>query len=295
MFCYHVINRGNARGDVFLKDADYEAFLKAMSHASVEIAMPVLAYCLMPNHFHLVVWPKADGDLSGWMHWLLNAHVRRYHKHHHSSGHIWQGRFKAFPIQQDEHLLTVLRYVERNAVRPGLAKRAERWPWCSARYWQEEQGRPSYLTAGPVPRPRAWLDWVNQPLTDAELASVRHSVVRGAPFGEEAWGQRTAKRLGLESSLRPRGRPRKGKGSIINMNVPFFSPSGVRVGSAPKHLRLCQRLCGCANCVTPSPNAAAAHASSRWPPTCSIPGVIQRPTWRRSMVNGGRSKPLSVT
>src|SRR5262244_3339312 len=109
------------------------------------------------------------------MQWLLTAHVRRYHKHYHSSGHIWQGRFKAFPIQQDEHLLTVLRYVERNAVRPGLAKRAER--------------RPSYLTAGPVPRPRDWLDWVNQPLTDAELASVRHSVVRGAPFGEEAWVQ----------------------------------------------------------------------------------------------------------
>ena len=133
--CNHVINRGNARGDVFLKDADYEAFLKAMSHACVEIAMPVLAYCLMPNHFHLVVWPKADGDLSGWMHWLLNAHVRRYHKHYHSSGHIWQGRFKAFPIQQDEHLLTVLRYVERNAVRPGLVKRAERWSWPVAGPW----------------------------------------------------------------------------------------------------------------------------------------------------------------
>src|SRR5271165_2442630 len=99
--CYHVLNRGNGRRQVFHKDEDYEAFLKAIHHACVEMPMPILAYCLMPNHFHLVVLPENDGDLSVWMHWLQNTHVRRYHMHHDSSGHLWQGRFKAFPIQED--------------------------------------------------------------------------------------------------------------------------------------------------------------------------------------------------
>jgi len=105
--CYHVLNRGNGRRRVFYKDGDYQAFLKALAHACVEIAMPVLGYCLMPNHFHLVLRPTNNGDLSTWMHWLQNTHVRRYHEHYHGSGHIWQGRFKSFPIEDNEYLLTV--------------------------------------------------------------------------------------------------------------------------------------------------------------------------------------------
>jgi putative transposase len=206
--CYHVLNRGNGRRRVFRKDGDYAAFLKAMSHASIEIPMRVLGFCLMPNHFHLVLWPVSDGDLSHWMHWLLNTHVRRYHKQYQSSGHIWQGRFKAFPIKQDKHLLTVLRYAERNAVRARLVRRAENWPWCSAPLWQAQE-RPPWLVAGPVARPSDWLAWVNGALTEAELEALRRSVNRGAPFGGAAWSANTAKRLGLESTLRPRGRPRQ--------------------------------------------------------------------------------------
>jgi putative transposase len=210
--CYHVINRGNGRADVFRKDIDYEAFLKAIGHACVEVPMPVLSFCLMPNHFHLVVLPEKDGDLSRWMHWLLNAHVRRYHKHYHSGGHIWQGRFKAFPIQEDDHLLTVMRYAERNAVRAKLARAAEKWTWCSARYWQDGVVRPSWLEEGPVARPKNWLKWVNQPLTEAELKALRRCANRGTPYGSAAWMEKIAKRLGLESTLRPRGRPKKDGG-----------------------------------------------------------------------------------
>jgi putative transposase len=207
--CYHVINRGNGRRDVFLKDGDFEAFQRALAHACIEIPMPVLALCLMPNHFHLVVQPRGDGDLSRWMHWVLNTHVRRYHQHYHSSGHIWQGRFKSFPIEEDEHLLTVLRYVERNPVRAGLVRRAEQWGWSSARCWKDEGARPGYLAVGPVARPSPWLPWVNQALTDAELAALRRSVARGTPYGNSGWVEETARRLGLQSTLRPRGRPRK--------------------------------------------------------------------------------------
>jgi putative transposase len=209
--CYHVLNRGNARSTVFFKDGDYAAFLKALGHAHEELPMRVLAWCLMPNHFHLALWPERDGELGRFMHWLCNAHVRRYHRHYHSSGHLWQGRFKAFPIEQDEHLLTVLRYIERNPVRADLVERAEQWPWSSLPWWAGRYGPepPPYLHAGPVPRPRDWVAWVNEPLTAAELAAVRQSVQRGAPYGSAAWAQQTAARLGLEATLRPRGRPRK--------------------------------------------------------------------------------------
>src|SRR5438093_3976224 len=129
--CYHVLNRGNGRATVFHKDGDYRAFLTAIRDLEAEVPMRLLAYCLMPNHFHLALWPVGDGDLSRWMHWLMTVHVRRYHRHYHSDGHVWQGRFKAFPIQEDDHLRAVLRYVERNPLRAGLVRRAEDWPWSS--------------------------------------------------------------------------------------------------------------------------------------------------------------------
>jgi len=207
--CYHVINRGNNRAEVFFKEEDYVAFFRAIGHACVEVPMPVFAYCVMPNHFHLVVRPEGDGDLSTWMHWLLNAHVRRYHQHYRGSGHVWQGRFKAFPIQEDDHLVTVLRYVERNAVRAKLVRRAENWRWSSARLLKDAAARPTWLTDPPIVRGDTWIERVNASLTAAELDAVRKSVIRGTPFGAAPWQAATATRLGLESTLNPRGRPRK--------------------------------------------------------------------------------------
>ena len=130
-YTYHVLNRGNARATVFHKPDDYDAFLDLMAESSVRTPMRILAYCLMPNHFHLALWPRGDGDVSRWMHWLMTTHVRRHLGRYRSSGHVWQGRFKAFPIQEDEHLLAVLRYIERNPLRAGLVGRAEEWRWSS--------------------------------------------------------------------------------------------------------------------------------------------------------------------
>ena len=129
--CYHMLNRGNNRASLFHKDGDFDAFVDLLAEAKLRNPMRILAYCVLPNHFHLALWPLGDGDLGRWMHWLLTAHVRRYQRHYHSTGHVWQGRFKAFPIQEDEHLLVVLRYIERNPLRAGLVERAERWPWSS--------------------------------------------------------------------------------------------------------------------------------------------------------------------
>jgi putative transposase len=164
-------------------------------------------YCLMPNHFHLALWPSGDGDLGRWMHWLLTAHVRRYRRHYGGTGHVWQGRFRAFPIQEDDHLLTVLRYIERNPLRAGLVERAEQWPWSSLAAGAAAVAGPR-LDPGPVPRGADWVAAVNAPMFAAEVEAVRRSVRRDAPFGSEPWVLRTAAALGLESSLNWRGNPR---------------------------------------------------------------------------------------
>ena len=139
---------------------------------------------------------------------MLTAHVRRYHRWYESSGHIWQGRFKAFPIEQDEHLLTVLRYIECNPVRAHLVARAEDWRWSSARAWQEAVRGPS-IEEGPVARPQPWLEWVSNPMEETAVHRIRQSVNRGTPFGSESWMTATAARLGLDASLRPLGRSQK--------------------------------------------------------------------------------------
>ena len=205
--CTHVINRGNARARVFHGEVDYREFVKLMAAASARLPMRVIAYCLMPNHLHLVLWPHEDGDLSRWMQWLMTAHVRRHHRRHGTDGHLWQGRFKAFPVQKDEHLLTVLRYVERNPLRAGLVGRAQDWPWSSLGT-ADAPDAPA-LHPGPVPRPANWRHWVNEADDPGQLAALRNSVNRGAPWGGPTWAERTAVHLGLEASLRPRGRPRK--------------------------------------------------------------------------------------
>ena len=204
---YHALNRGNRREAVFHELADYYAFVAAIAEASRRLPVDLFGYCLMPNHFHLVLRPHADGDLGRWMRWLLTAHAQRYHRHYKTTGHVWQGRHKAFPIQDDDHLATVLRYVERNPLRAGLVARAEHWKWSSL------PGRladdPSLWRGAPSSRGPEWVERVNEPLSAGDLRRLRASVDRERPFGSDDWTDRTAAALGLESTLRGRGRPKK--------------------------------------------------------------------------------------
>ncbi len=193
---------------MFHKEEDFAAFVRLFEPACERLPMRLVGWCLMPNHFHLVLWPYKDGDLGRWMQWLLTSHVRRYHRHYHGSGHVWQGRFKAFPIQRDEHFLTVLRYAERNALRAKLVERAEDWQWSSLRS-RLPGGDCEWLAPAPVALPANWPALVNRPQNEAELEAIRRSIARGTPFGSDQWVKTAAKRLGLQATIRPRGRPRK--------------------------------------------------------------------------------------
>jgi putative transposase len=204
---YRVLKRGNRREAVLYKPGDYDAFVEVIIDARAQPPVHVLGYCLMPKHFHLVIRPQADADLGRWVQRLLMAHARRYHRHYGTSGHVWQGRFKAFIIQDDDHLRTVLRYVERNALRAELVTRAEDWKWSSLPGWRRRD--PLLWRSGLQARDKLWLARVNEPLSDGDLHRLRLSVERGRPFGNEPWTRETARRLGLESTLRSRARLRK--------------------------------------------------------------------------------------
>ena len=208
---YHILNRRIGRLPLFEKPADYMAFEKILAEAADRTRVRIAAYCLMPNHWHLLLWPRRDGELSEVLRWITVTHTQRWHAHHHTAGTgpVYQGRFKSFPVQTDEHFLTVARYVERNALRAKLVSRAEGWQWSSL--WRREQGDgtvTAWLSEWPINQPRDWVARVNRPQMASELEALRVSVQRGRPFGEEGWVRRMAKRFGMESTLRPRGRPK---------------------------------------------------------------------------------------
>jgi len=206
--CAHVVTRGNARATVLHSDRDYSNLTQLMQDAQQRVSIEMLAWCLMPNHVHFVIRPRGDGDLARWMHWLLTTHVQRHRSLHKTTGRVWQGRYKAFPIQADRHLLMVLRYVERNPVRAGLVEHAADWEWSSARARGRSDERHSLLARSPVLLPAPWLDWVDAPLTNGELEAIRVCVKRGRPLGEPAWTRGLAERLDLLGTMVPRGRPR---------------------------------------------------------------------------------------
>jgi len=214
-FIYHVLNRGNGGQEIFHREGDYKAFINLMEKAKERYFVKIFAYCVMPNHFHMVLMPHRAEDLSRWLQWLMTSHVRRYHRHYGSSGHIWQGRFKSFIVQEDVHLLTVLRYVEANPVRAGLVSGAKDWLWSSHGEVIGERER-VLVDETPIELPKGWDTYVDAPFTQKDLEKLRQSVNRQSPYGKLEWQMRVSEELGLESTLRPRGRPQKRKGNDKN-------------------------------------------------------------------------------
>lgn len=205
---YHVLNRGNGRMCLFEQDGDYAAFERVLAEGCQRVPMRILAYCLMPNHWHLVLWPAKDGAVSRFMGWVTLTHTKRWHGYRQSvgTGHVYQGRFKSFVVQQDAYLLTVCRYVERNAVRAKLVERVEQWRWSSAGQ-RSVSDRVVPLSAGPVDRPVEWLRWVNETESAEQVAAIRKSVVKGQPYGTDAWVAQMVTDWGLHATVRSPGRP----------------------------------------------------------------------------------------
>jgi putative transposase len=196
---YHVLNRAHSRVALFRTSQDYEAFENLLGESHQRQPIRILAYCLMPNHWHLVLWPEEDGQLSRFIQWVTATHARRWRLNRGSVGlgYVYQDRFKSFPVEDDEHLLTVCRYVERNPLTAKLVHRAEQWRWSSLwrRVRKDRQHAMQWLAHWPT-RPSSldeWLSLVNGPQNEKELARLQQCSERGVPFGSSPWCERIAR------------------------------------------------------------------------------------------------------
>jgi putative transposase len=209
---YHVLNRATARAKIFRAQQDYRAFEKVLIEGCRRFQTRILAYCVMPNHWHMVLWPNRDGELSKFVGWVSLTHTQRWHAHRATAGqgHVYQGRFKSFPVETDRYLFNVCRYVEGNALRAGLVERAEAWRWGSLhRRLSPPVADELILADWPIPIPTDWVERVNDLQTANEVEALRECVNRGRPYGRDRWVDRLVKQYGLDSTLRRPGRPRK--------------------------------------------------------------------------------------
>jgi putative transposase len=205
-----VLNRACRRAALFEDDVDYQDFMRVLIDARARMDMRILAYTVMPNHWHLILWPATDLQLSRFMHWLTLTHTKRWHivRGTTGTGPLYQGRYKAIPVQTDEHLLTAIRYVERNPVRAGLVRRVQNWRWSSV--WERaNSSNPGLLAEWPIRFPGDWLSTLNVAENESHLTAMRQAVKLNTPLGDEVWRCSTAANFDLKRTFRPRGRPRK--------------------------------------------------------------------------------------
>ena len=178
---FHVINRGNDRRKIFFEDADYEAFIHLLARGKQRYPVKLYALCAMPNHFHAVLEPEAERALSAYLQWVQGRYAcdLRSLTRTTGHGHVFQRRFWSDGIDDAQHFLSVVRYVEANPVRAGLVSSADEWSWSSMalRTYEDE----SLLDPLPFVLPDNWLGIVNegQPLT--EIKAIRRPEGRGRP------------------------------------------------------------------------------------------------------------------
>ena len=210
---YHVINRANARLPIFFVEEDFQLFESIMEEAQEKFKIDILAYCLMPNHFHLVLSPRKDDGLQKFMQWLTLTHTQRWHIKNKTTGtgHLYQGRYKSFLIQDDDHLLAVIRYIERNPLRAKLVKKVENWGFSSLnRRLFANPEKLKLLTGWPIGTPDNYLEFVNTALTEPEEEAIHHSINRSKPYGSDKWSNQMIEKFNLMATVRKRGKPNKG-------------------------------------------------------------------------------------
>jgi putative transposase len=204
---FHVLNRAVQGLTLFEGCHEYARFLEILVKTMRRAPMRLLAYTVMPNHWHLVLWPDRDQDLALFMKLLTGIHAQEWRRLKGTTGRgaVYQGRYKAIAVQQDAHFLRLCRYVERNAVRAKLVASAQDWLWTSASMRTGGPERPA-LTPWPIRRPEDWLELLNTPEPPGALNRLRSAIRAGRHYGTPSWRFRTAQQLRWPGGDRGPGR-----------------------------------------------------------------------------------------
>ena len=209
---YHCINRAVGRQTIFKENKDYKLFESILQEVVDITGMRILAYSIMPNHFHLVLYPENNGDLSDFMKRITVTHTQRYRANTQTVGEgpLYQGRYKSFLIQNDNHLLTVLRYVERNPLTANLTQDVLSWEYGSVyRRYKGTSKEKKLLFPWVCGEPKDYIKFLTQPITVKEMGKIELSETKGVPFGDDEYILDKVKKYNLGSTLRGKGRPRK--------------------------------------------------------------------------------------
>ena len=214
---HHVFQRGNNRQDVFLNDADRIAWKSMMMDAMLEANVQIHAYVMMSNHYHLLVTPSDSKGLSLAMQMIGRRYVVRFNAVNQRSGALWEGRFKAMPIEEERYYLACMRYIELNPVRAGIVSEPQHYEWSSVRHHLgliEEswlQSHPLYWGLGNTPfeRQYAYAQLLAAGLAESELAVLHQSVQKGLALGSRSTLDAWSEKLNRHLHARPRGRPTK--------------------------------------------------------------------------------------
>ena len=207
---YHALNRANGRLRIFKKEGDFVAFEKILAQGIDRFGMRICGYCIMSNHWHMLLWPPDDDSMPAFMHWITVTHTKRWHAAHGTTGigHVYQGPYKSFPVQSNQRYFKTLQYIEANPLRAEIVTDLADWQWSSfARRYAPSA--PFKISDGPMPIPPNWKRLVTRPLSQRESADFTNCIKRGCPYGEIDWTAQAAKQLNLESTLKKAGRPRK--------------------------------------------------------------------------------------
>ena len=209
---YHVINRANARWNIFKNAKDFVAVLDCLEETKELFPLDIFSFCIMPNHWHFAIRPTQNGDMGRFFGKFTQKVTQRWHAAHHTigSGHLFQGRFKSFLVEQDQYFLQLMKYIEANALRAKLADKAEDWRWSSLNLRLTNPERSAkILSAWPIDTPKKYLELVNNPMPKLLLETIRQSLSRNKPLGEVSWVNKMIKKFDLQYTVRPEGRPRK--------------------------------------------------------------------------------------
>lgn len=203
---YHVTQRGNRRQQIFFDEEDYRAYLSLLAHFAERHGLDVQAYCLMPNHVHLIGLPQHSTSLAGALRDAHAAYARRLNGRREWTGHVWQGRFFSCPMD-GPHLYMAARYVELNPVRAGLVGSAAAWPWSSARAHLAGRDDGLVKVRPLLQRFGAWDRVLGEVLTDADCERVRKHTLNGHLLASPQFVEVLERETGQQLSPRRRGRP----------------------------------------------------------------------------------------
>ena len=196
-FVFHAMNRSAKQLTLFDGAADYQLFFQVLKEAQHKCPIRLLEYCLMPNHFHLLLWPEADKQLSSYMRWVAGVHAQRWRRSRGTigKGAVYQGRFKWVAVQDARHYGIARRYIWQNPVRARLVEQPQQWPWSSASDILLPV-RP-HLADGPLLDEQSRAAAIAQTLPTADEAEMRDALRRNQPFGTPSWSHTLALRSWL--------------------------------------------------------------------------------------------------